>query len=128
MPVRVENAKVACIDFNLHKFRMAVGITVQCSDVDQISGVRKQELDITKARIEKILDAGATVIFTTKGIDDFAQKYFVERGVMGIRRVEKTDLKKIAKMTGASILTTLADTEEGEEVMDPASLGDAESV
>lgn len=47
---------------------------------------------------------------------------------MGIRRVEKTDLKKISKMTGAEILTTLADTEDGEESVDPASLGEAESV
>ncbi len=31
-------------------------------------------MDITKERIEKILAAGANVIFTTKGIDDLCMK------------------------------------------------------
>ncbi len=31
-------------------------------------------MDITKERIEKILAAGANVIFTTKGIDDVCMK------------------------------------------------------
>lgn len=128
MPRVVNNARVACLDLNLQKFRMAVGITVQCNDVNQLSGVRKQEMEITKNRIQKILDAGANVIFTTKGIDDFAMKYFVESGVLGVRRVEKNDMKKIARMTGASILTTLADMEEGEELMKESDLGFAESV
>jgi hypothetical protein len=30
-------------------------------------------------RIEKILSAGANVILTTKGIDEMAMKYFVEK-------------------------------------------------
>lgn len=40
-----------------------------------------------------ILAAGANVLLTTKGIDDVALKYFVERGAMAVRRVSKDDLK-----------------------------------
>ena len=43
--------------------------------------IREREYDITKDRIQKILDSGANVILTTKGIDDMALKYFVEAGV-----------------------------------------------
>jgi T-complex protein 1 subunit alpha len=32
-------------------------------------------------------------VLTTKGIDDLALKYFVEAGVMALRRVPKDDLK-----------------------------------
>jgi len=32
----------------------------------------------------KILDAGARVILTTKGIDDLCLKYFVEAGAMAV--------------------------------------------
>jgi T-complex protein 1 subunit alpha len=49
----------------------------------------------------KIIKAGATVIMTTKGIDDIANKYMIENGVMGLRRVNKGDLRRIAKCTGA---------------------------
>jgi len=37
---------------------------------------------------------------TTGGIDDLNTKYFVERGAMGVRRVLKKDMKRIAKATG----------------------------
>jgi len=124
MKKSINGAKIACIDFNLNKFRMALGITVQCEDVSKLAEVRQREMDITKERIQKIIDAGANVIITTKGIDDFAQKFLVEKGVMGIRRVEKNDMRKIAKLTGAELIYNIVD-EEGDEKFDPKNLGEA---
>lgn len=66
-----------------------------------------------KSRIKKILDAGANVILTRMGIDDLASKYLVEAGCIGLRRVEKGDLQRIAKLTGATVVSTMA-TPEGE--------------
>ncbi|MEJ1275435.1 t-complex protein 1 [Cricetulus griseus] len=85
------------------------------------------ESDITKERIEKILATGANVILTTGGIDDMCLKYFVEAGAMAVRRVLKRDLKRIAKASGASILSTLANL-EGEETFEATMLGQAEEV
>ena len=59
-----------------------------------------READITKEKIEKILASGATVVLTTGGIDDLCLKYFVEVGVMAVRRCKKEDLKRIARATG----------------------------
>ena len=67
------------------------------------------------------------MIFTTKAMDDSAAKYLVEKGVMGLRRVEKSDLRKIAKSTGASIITTMANN-EGNETFEESSVGKAECV
>jgi len=74
-----------------------------------------------------ILKAGANVVLTTKGIDDFALKTFVEAGVVAVRRCKKSDLKHIAKATGGSVVLSLAD-DQGEESFDAASLGEAELV
>merc|ERR1711953_1552167 len=84
-------------------------------------------MDITKEKIKKIADAGTTVVFTTKGIDDFAMKYLVEAGILGVRRVDKKDMRRIAKCTGGQILLTMA-TMEGDEAFDPTYLGKAEEV
>lgn len=43
------------------------------------------------------------------------------------RRVKKEDMRRIAKATGASIVTTLADM-EGNETFDVGVLGEAEEV
>eukprot|EP00913_Durusdinium_trenchii_P029153 g27331.t1 len=54
-------------------------------------------------------------------------KYLVEAGVLGVRRVDKKDLKRIAKVTGAQVLLTMA-TDEGDEAFDPSYMGTAEEV
>jgi len=41
----------------------------------------------------------------------FQFQYFVESGAMAVRRVKKSDLKRIAKATGASYLTSLTNME-----------------
>ena len=64
-------------------------------------------MDITKEKILKILEAGAKVILTTKGIDDLCLKYFVEAGAIAVRRVKKEDIKRIAKATGNNYLLML---------------------
>lgn len=74
-----------------------------------------------------IIDAGANVVLCSRGIDDFALKYFVEAGVIAIRRVKKSDLKRIANNTGAKVVVSLADI-EGEESFDASCLGTCEKV
>lgn len=66
-----------------------------------------REIEITTEKIKKILDAGANVIFTTKGIDDLCLKMFIEAGAMAVRRVKKDDLKRIAKASGGMLFFLL---------------------
>jgi len=75
----------------------------------------------------KILSSGANVIFVTGGIDDLCLKYFVEAGAMAVRRCKKIDLKRIAKATGATLLSSLSNL-EGEETFEAQYLGEAKEV
>ena len=77
-------------------------------DPANLEKIRQRECDILKERIMKIVEAGANVIITTKGIDDIANKYMVENGVLGLRRVNKGDLRRIAKSIGAEVVTSMA--------------------
>ncbi|KAL5216366.1 hypothetical protein ABZP36_007767 [Zizania latifolia] len=127
MPTRVTPARIACLDFNLQKTKMQLGVQVLVTDPRELEKIRQRESDITKERIEKILKAGANVVLTTKGIDDMALKYFVEAGAIAVRRVRKEDLRHVAKATGATMVTTFADM-EGEETFDSSFLGHADEV
>jgi T-complex protein 1 subunit alpha len=84
-------------------------------------------MDVTRERCKKIIEAGANVILCSKGIDDFALKYFVENNCIAIRRVKKGDLRRIAGCTGGKIVISLADF-EGEEIFDPSFLGNCSKV
>eukprot|EP00897_Mesotaenium_endlicherianum_P008370 jgi/Mesen1/7561/ME000392S06816 len=127
MPKRVSPAKIACLDFNLQKTKMQMGIQVLVNDPKELEKIRDREADITKERIQMMLKAGANVIFTTKGIDDMSLKYFVEAGAIAVRRVNKEDLRHIAKASGATTVLTFADMEGG-ETFDASFLGSAEEV
>ncbi|XP_077989708.1 T-complex protein 1 subunit alpha-like [Glandiceps talaboti] len=127
MNKRIPNAKIACLDFNLMKAKMHLGVHVIVDDPDKLDAIRQRESDITKERIQKILTAGANVVLTTGGIDDLCLKYFVEAGALAVRRCKKQDLKRIAKASGATFLSTLANL-EGEESFEASMLGQAEEV
>jgi T-complex protein 1 subunit alpha len=127
MPKSIANAKIACVDFNLNKYRLAMGVQVLVHDPEALDKIRMAELDVCKQRCKMLIDAGANVILCSRGIDDFALKYFVEAGAIAIRRVPKNDLKRIANNTGGKVVVSLADI-EGEESFDPAHLGSCEQV
>ncbi|CAI2725903.1 unnamed protein product [Schistosoma spindalis] len=127
MPRTIKKAKIAFLDFSLQKVKMKLGVQVVVKDPAQLEAIRQREADITKERIQKILNAGANVILTTGGIDDLCMKYFVEVNAMAVRRCKKVDLKNMAKATGGQLIVSLADM-EGDEVFDPTKLGNAEEV
>jgi len=127
MPKKIVNAKIACLDFSLQKTKMKMGVQVLITDPEQLEKVRQRELDITKERIEKILATGVNVILCSGGIDDLCMKYFVETNTMAVRRVKKSDLKRIAKATGASFVTSLSNL-EGEESFEASMVGEAGEV
>merc|ERR1711998_662709 len=115
MPKIVKEAKIALLDYNIIK------------DPAELEAIRQRESEITKKRIQLILDAGANVILTTKGIDDYSMKFLVEAGVMGVRRCLKADLKRIAKASGGRLVESLA-TLEGGEAYDADCLGYADEI
>jgi len=127
MPTQVKNAKIALLDIDLRKAKMAFGVQVLVDDPRKLDDIRKKEGAITKDRITMLLQAGANVILTTKGIDDMALKNFVESKVMAVRRCNKSDLKNIAKACGGRVIMSLADL-EGNETVDPTCFGYADLV
>ncbi|KAI9025350.1 T-complex protein 1 subunit alpha [Phycomyces nitens] len=127
MKTRITKAKIAVLDMNLQKARMHLGVNIVVDDPDKLEDIRKREIGITTERIQKILATGANVILTTKGIDDMCLKLFVEAGAMAVRRCKKEDLKRIAKATGATFISSLANL-EGEETFETSYLGQAEEV
>lgn len=56
-----------------------------------------------------------------------ANKYLVQAGVLGLRRVSKGDLRRIARCSGATVLTSMSSVDGGES-FEPAHLGTAKKV
>ena len=59
--------------------------------------------------VTRITASGANVVLCQKGIDDVAIHYLAKQGVYAVRRISDSDMKKIAKATGAKIVNNLKD-------------------
>lgn len=127
MKTRITDAKIACLDMNLQKERMKLGVHITIDDPQQLEHIRQREAGMVMERVEMILKAGANVVLTTKGIDDLVLKQFIEKGAMAVRRCKKEDLRRIAKATGATLVSSLSDL-NGDEKFEASSLGHAEEV
>jgi chaperonin GroEL (HSP60 family) len=44
------------------------------------------------------------LVITEKGVSDLAQHFFVKAGITAFRRLRKTDMNRVAKATGATIV------------------------
>ena len=121
MPKRVENAKIALLDMPLEIEKPEITAKINITDPTQIKAFKEQETKAIEKMIQKIKDVGANVVITQKGIDEVAQHFLAKAGIMAVRRVKRSDIEKIAKATGARIISTLKD-------LTPEDLGEAELV
>ncbi|MEM3380966.1 MAG: TCP-1/cpn60 chaperonin family protein, partial [Candidatus Bathyarchaeia archaeon] len=58
--------------------------------------------------------AGANVLLCQKGIDDVAQHFLAKEGIMAVRRIKESDMEKLARATGAKIVTNIEGLTEKE--------------
>ncbi|MEB3816852.1 MAG: TCP-1/cpn60 chaperonin family protein [Desulfurococcales archaeon] len=121
MPRRVEKAKIAVLDAPLEIQKPDITTKVRVTDVEQLDRFLEEETRLLKEMVEKIAATGANVVITQKGIDEVAQHYLAKHGILAVRRVKRSDIEKIAKATGARIVTNIDD-------LKPEDLGYAELV
>ena len=109
MPKKVVDAKIALLDSALEIEKTETDAKIEITSPEQMEAFLQQEEKMLKDMVDKIAASGANVVFCQKGIDDIAQHYLAKRGIMAVRRVKKSDMDKLAKATGATIVTSLDD-------------------
>ena len=107
MPKRLEKAKIALLDASLENEKPEMDAKITIESPEQIESFLKQEEIMLKDMVEKVLATGANVIVCQKGIDDMAQHFLSRRGVIAIRRAKKSDMEKLARATGAKIISSI---------------------
>eukprot|EP00493_Phyllostaurus_siculus_P025228 UN25572 len=127
MPKVIENAKIALIDFDLRKKPLKFGIQMVIEDPDEIQAMRETEIRRVEEKCQLLIKSGANVILTTGGLDEIAQQYLVDHKIMAIRRIEKKKMRRLAKLTGGTLISHFSNL-DGEDVCDPSSLGVAKKV
>ena len=112
MPKRVKNARIALINapFEIEKTEFSAEIRIR--DPLKIKEFLDEEAEILKGMVDKVASVGANVVFCQKGIDDMAQFFLAKAGILAVRRVKQSDMEKLARATGARIVTNFEDLTE----------------
>lgn len=107
MPKRIEKAKIALVISALEIEKTEFDAKININDPTQIKRFLDEETKMLKSMVDKVSESGANVLICQKGIDDMAQHYLAKAGILSIRRAKESDMTKLAKATGARIVTGL---------------------
>jgi len=107
MPRILKNVKIALIDREIEIKKTEMDANIQIKSPDQMQAFLDQEENMLKEMVEQVTKTGANVVLCQKGVDDVAIHYLTKKGVYAVRRVSESDMKKIAKATGAKIVNNL---------------------
>jgi thermosome len=117
----VKDAKIALINRALEIKKTEFDAKIRIRDPTKIRLFVDKEHDMLRDNVQKILDAGANVVFCQKSIDDLAQHILDKHGVYTVRNVKKEDIEKLSRASGAKIVTRIDDIK-------PSDLGYAATV
>ena len=123
MPKRVENAYIVLLDAPLEVEKPEIDAEIRISDPTYLKKFLEEEEKILSNYVEKIYEVAVErmkrdgtdpskagiVVITQKGIDEVAQHFLAKKGIMAVRRVKRSDIEKIAKATGAKIVSNIED-------------------
>ncbi len=109
MPKRLENPKITLIAEAFEVSKTEFDSELSISDPSKIQDFLDREAGMIQKMVDKIVESGAKVVIAQKGIDDIAQHLLAKQNIMAIRRVKKSDMEKLAKATGAKIVSNIPD-------------------
>lgn len=105
MPEMVKDAKILLLNEAIELKDTEIDAEISITSPDQLQLFLDQEEAMIKATVDKVVNSGANVVFVQKGVDDMAQHFLAKAGLMVVRRVKKSDMEKLARATGAALIS-----------------------
>ena len=130
MPSKINDAKIALISVPLEIKDTEIDAKIQINSPEQMQSFIEQEENMLRNMAQKVIDSGANVLISQKGIDDLAQHYLAKAGVYAVRRVKQSDMEKLIRATGGKIVSNLKDLSESDlgksGLVEEVKIGDEE--
>jgi thermosome len=132
MPHKVANAKIALLDVALEIKKTETDAKIEITSPDQLMLFTQQEEKTLKEKADAVAKSGANVLFSQKGVDDLVAHFLAKAGILAVKSVSKSDMKKLSKATGATIVSNVKDLSGKElgkaELVEEVKIGDDEMV
>lgn len=107
MPRNIKNPQIALLDIGLEIKNPEMEVMSQVSTPEQLEAFRNADISGIKSMVDKVLESGANVILTQKGIDDLALHQLAKKGIIAIRRINKYDMDQLSRATGGRVVSSI---------------------
>jgi len=107
MPTEADDADIMLVDTAIELDETEVDAQLSVDDPSQLQNFLDKEEQQLKQMVDQIADTGADVVFCQKGIDDMAQHYLAQEGILAVRRAKKSDIEFLKEVLGARIVSDL---------------------
>jgi len=114
MPKRIDDAKIALLNAALEVEKTEFDAKINIQKPEQMKAFLDEEESMLRGMVEKVAASGANVLICQKGIDDVAQHFLAKKNIMAVRRASEKDMEKLAKSTGAKVVTNVEDLKAGD--------------
>lgn len=105
MSRRIENPRILLLDCNLEYKKGESQTALEFTKETDFSRVLELEEEYIKNICNDIIKAKPDLIITEKGVSDLAQHFLVKAGISCIRRLRKSDNNRVARATGATVVS-----------------------
>ena len=126
-PQKISPARILFLNQDIRRLSNKIGVQIESKKIQNIHNMVKKELEILINLTNQILESGANIILTTKGIDDLPSKIIAKNGSIGVRRIALDNLKKISNACGGKI-SIFRSKKLSKEFYDKILLGKAEEM
>ncbi|MFP3259398.1 MAG: thermosome subunit alpha [Sulfolobus sp.] len=109
MPRRLEDAKIAIVDFGLEIEKPEISAKMSFTSPEQIKEALEEQTRYVKSLVDSLEKLGAKVVISQKGMDDIALYFLSKKGMMGVKNVSRGDIEKLAKSVNAKIISSIKD-------------------
>ena len=101
MPKCINDAKILLINEPLETMKTRYESEIEITSPEQMSQFLVQENNDLDHLVQNIVNSGANVVISRKGVNDFVQESLAKRGIISMRRVKYNDLWWLEKAVNA---------------------------
>lgn len=109
MPGEVKKAKIALLETPIKIKKTEAKASIGIKSPQQIKGFLEQEEKMIRDMVESVIKSGANTLFCQKEIDESALHLLAKKGVYAIGNVSESDMEKLARSTGAKMISDIKD-------------------
>jgi len=104
MRKKILNPRIVLLDCPLEYKKGESMLNVEMTNENDFNSILEQERKEVKALCDNILSMKPDVVVTEKGVSELAAHYLLKGNVSVIRRLRKTDVNRISKVAGATVV------------------------